>query len=665
MGRWFERFIWLVCGLILVYIAAASAATGSFSPDCFYNTGKSDDIYPMFLQLYWGGVDVDTEDGLSTISEDTAWKNIQITPKTWKYVVIDSSIANTETLTISLQACDGEWNTLASQEFELTGGKEIFSYELPKCENLALRIYNQQGAKFCLRKMQFRKKLVLINKKRAVFAGALAFVLYAGISLGAVILKKKKKIDVLAPAKKVGYQCFVYYIRFIECIADGIYTIAGKWITKRKKSVLSIIRIFVFAVWLLAEIFLLGFGMRSKVIPFHYLAAVITLAVFILTSLEEHPDKLQWNNKLVYSWVSFSAVMVLSGLIVCKKWPGIGLLFLTIYAIWFFIWGNQEHPCLILKDMAVSLKIVFWFTAVLSVFGRAYDVALPYGGIYRNQNAFAAFLVLLLAVEFAQLCHLFSGTQYPLIRGLWMSGELCLMLFFMYRTQSRGGNFAGMVLLLLFVIHLFVKDRFMRGKKLLFLAQTAALLFPVSWGIESMMLSVQAVFPARIEYTIAEEEEKPIFEDSYAGGELVAAADTNPVFSNINLKLDIWSNGRVAIWETYIRNFNLWGHRYREQINGSYMHPHNSLIHMAYLYGIFALVPYCAMWYMIFLCGIQYARRREAYSFFPVALAGGFFCMAFIDTLEGPFAIEIWIVVYLVIGVLFNTGGEKYEDTTV
>lgn len=655
MESFVKKIVWLMAGMIWVYIAAASAATGSFHAESFYDAGQVDEVYPLTLQTERPGLLYQNPgDDFFTVTEDYAIEAIHITKRNWKYIVLDTSLFNRDVLTLDMTACDENWNAQKTQRLEVKGGEEVFSYELPKCRNLLLAISGQKGVKFQFHHLQFRMKLFSADKKKMAIAGILALMLYICLSAAAVWLKKKQKLDLFRLVKIAADRCFSCYLRLIAGASDLLYRLAENSVCKWDARLKSAIRIILMAFWIFAEILLRGMGMRLKAMAFHYILAVMVPIVFSLTALEKRPQKPAWKHTLAQAWFWLSVIMTISGLLVPKRWPCIGVLFLFVYGIWFLIWGSMQKPCQILADVCLALKAVFWTTVILSVFGRTYTPGQPYAGMYVNQNVFAAFLILIMAVNLSQLYHLYAKQEKPFLRSILLGAELCLMFFFLISTQSRIGLMTGVGVLLIF----FLKTK----RRLVFLLQLLFLFLPVSFLADWTFLHVQQAFPYRIEYAKADLEE-PVFQDTFVFGEIVNASESqeNWKLTEGTVTLDNLASGRITLWKAYIRKFNLWGHRYRERINGVFVHSHNAFSYMIYLYGILSLIPYAVMWMMIFVRSSEFAKRTRPYSFFPLALASGFFIHAMIDTLEEPFSMESWIIVYFIIGILFQ--GESKKQT--
>ncbi|MCI9416127.1 MAG: hypothetical protein HFI82_01775 [Eubacterium sp.] len=665
MEKLLKKIVWLMGGLLLAYVAVATAATGSFQTDCFYGGGEMDEILPLTLQGEWPGLSYQNpNDAFFTVTEDNAYESLVITKKKWKYVAIDISHLNSDTLTLHLMACDEAWNAIEAQTIEAKNGKEIFTYNLPKCKNLIVSIPNQKGKQFRFNSLQFRKKLVLFNRRNAAAAGIVVIFSYAAFTIVIVVLKKKRKIDILLPFRRAGERCVMCYFWYVEKAAGVIYVCKNRLSGRDCAAFGSALRIISLAAWILAEIFMRGYGLRTEVIPFHYLAAAVVMFLFCITTVKQRPQKPFWNHPLIYAWFWLSVIMTLSGIFVQKKWPGIGLLYLFVYAVWFYIWGNSKKPYRILADISYALKIVFWITTIISVFARTYIPRMAYSGIYKNQNVFVSFLIMILAIDLSQVKNMFLKKERNVTLWMCLSLELSLILFFLLGTKSRGGLLTGMIVILLWMAHLLRGGSANRKRAVFFMLQTAVLLFPVSYAAEHTFLYVQSAVPARIEYAAANPEDERILDDTYTGGEPVYAEEnegTQMVSAIPRKSLDGLTSGRITLWKSYIRKMNLWGHFNKEIINGVATHSHNAFMYTAYLYGILALIPYFVMWCTIFSRGRRYAKTAVPYSFMPLALTAGFFVQAMTDTLEEPFSVESWIIVYIVIGILFSLDSEKGE----
>lgn len=667
MEKLLKKAVWLIGCMLVTFTASAVAATGSFHPECFYDAGAIDEIYPFFLQQEWTGAAYQNPaDDYFTVSEDAASKIVSVTMKKWNHIVLDISHLNTDRLALELTALDENFHPVKTQRIEARGGEEIFPCELPKCKNLMLGINGQKGARFLINKLQFRKRLFETDKKKMAFAGILAIVFYTGTSAAVYVLKKKKGMDVFLPLKKAEETCFELYFSAVGRAADFLYGRIGICLQGADGRILSAVRIFLLSAWILLEIFMRGNGTRTNSILLHYVLAILVLLVFTVTSFDGPPQRQPWKHTLAYAWIWLSLIMIFSNLFAPKKWPWIGLLFLTAYALWFWVWGSRKNPGQILADISCSLKIVFWITTILSLFGRTYISGVPYSGIYRNQNVFVSFLVMVLAVDLAQARNLFLENGAQTLRSLSISAELCLVLFFLVSTQSRGGMLTGIALVSLCFLRGDCKKTAGSRKKIIFFLQILLLFFPVCHAAEKTILKVQEIFPYRLAYQteLTAKEEDPVLEEIHFGrGDVVYAGESeNHLLDSFRAKsLDALTSGRVTLWKTYIRKLNLIGHYNKENTNGMAVHSHNAFTYMAYLYGILALIPYFVMWWSLFGRAGRYARGGFSYGFLPLALSCGFFIQAMTDTLESPFSVESWIIVYIVIGVLFGKDAEKRE----
>ena len=72
MKKALKGFVWVLLGILSAFVFAASAATGGFHPECFYDTGNVEDIYPFTLQQERPGlVYQNGADDFFTVTEDS------------------------------------------------------------------------------------------------------------------------------------------------------------------------------------------------------------------------------------------------------------------------------------------------------------------------------------------------------------------------------------------------------------------------------------------------------------------------------------------------------------------------------------------------------------------------------------------------------------------
>lgn len=677
MKKVIQRSTWFLTGLVLAYIVAASIASRGVYPDCFYNCGVVEEIPDNLINAWINGLAYENPgDNFLTVTDENAALYIYVTKKKWNYIIIELQHLNKKKMDISLLACDENWNIDKVQPLQLQSGKNILEYHLPKCKNVIIAIDHQIGTKFQITQVQFREKLITVSKKAAAIGGFVSFIVYLGISIAYSFLKRKKKIDIFRPVKIAFRSIFEIYMKCLCQITNFLWKKIGTHIRNQNSVIKRWIRIYSLGIWLLVEIFIRGYGLRSKIIPFHYIAAIVVLTLFLITALEEPWKKVSWKNP-VYNWFLLSILMTISGLFASKKWPCTGILFLTVYGLWFMVWNHMRFPEIILADIIFALKLVFWITLIISAFGREYTPNMSYSGIYINRNVYSIFLIMILAANLSQLQNILLVDKYYTIKSIALCAETSLLFFLLFRTQSRGGVISAFALLCMLAFNFKqVKDRQKIKYKVLIVLQIFLFCIPVSYGTEKAILSIQAHFLPRLAYPITanscEYDKIPFLAsdecaraaslsiwdipgERHDTTDFVYAAETaNHLIQPFYAKtLDSFSSGRISIWKAYLRTLNLWGHYNKEKINGISSHAHNGLIHIAYLYGIFSVIPYCAMWLSLFLRGTALARQQHLYHSFPILLAVGFFCYSMVDALEEPFSNEYWIIMYLVIGFLF------------
>lgn len=663
MKKFIKVFVWLSIGLLMAYVAGASFASGELNIQCFYDAGEADDLQPDILQLSEQGFEyASPEDELFTVTSDVARKYLGVTFEKWNYIIFDIKVAKSETIDLTLTAFNKNWETLGNQNIQLKNGKNCVSYELPPCNFIFLEMNGQMGKQVMFRQIQFREKLFAANVKAGMWGALGVFGAYILISIYCLILLKKRKPVIVYKVKNFVKGIYSQYMKIQYRSSVLLYEILGK----RKIPFRRSLRIVSLGSWIFIEIIMRGYGLRSELIWFHYLMAIIVLFIFAVTLLEAYPKPVKWDTTLFYAWFILGIVMIVSSLMVEKKWPWVGILFLTMYGLFYFVWGNVKRPHEVLREICYSLKIVFWITTIISVFAREYVVNQPYSGIYKNQNVFTSFLIMMLAINLTQIINIFGRKRYVFYKNLLLCIENCIILFFIYRTESRGGLLTGMILMLLFLVHFFRVSIRRKNWRWILCIQMIILIFPVFYVCELTYIKVQSISPFSITYEVAQKEE-----DVYAGDfkvenkDIVYAGEGTHLVESLGAKtFGAFTSGRTVIWKRYIRDFNLFGHYNKEYIGGLSMHSHNAFLYMIYLYGILSIIPYCVMWIMLFYQATIFQKRRFSYSFLPKILLAGFFVQAMTDTLEEPFSMESWIIAYIVMGILFIRNTKRNERTT-
>lgn len=89
----------------------------------------------------------------------------------------------------------------------------------------------------------------------------------------------------------------------------------------------------------------------------------------------------------------------------------------------------------------------------------------------------------------------------------------------------------------------------------------------------------------------------------------------------------------------------LWGHRRK---------PHNSILGIAYTYGVFAAVPYIIMLIATIERTFRYSRRNMKYSSVPFYVCLSLIMMSLSDNVEQPFVWLPWIGLYFMMGIVFD-----------
>ena len=107
---------------------------------------------------------------------------------------------------------------------------------------------------------------------------------------------------------------------------------------------------------------------------------------------------------------------------------------------------------------------------------------------------------------------------------------------------------------------------------------------------------------------------------------------------------------------------NLIGHGKRVEAWGRGRQAHNSIIAIAYRYGIFAAVPYLIMLVAAIARTYRYSKRKGAYASIPFYVCLSSILMSLADNVEQPFIWLPWMGLYIMMGICF--GEDRMTDHT-
>lgn len=279
-------------------------------------------------------------------------------------------------------------------------------------------------------------------------------------------------------------------------------------------------------------------------------------------------------------------------------------------------------------------------------------------GIFINPNTFANYLVVVAAVLAADVTDMLLRERR---KGMALDCTGLLAVFvFLWKTQTRGAMIAIVAIMILAGWYLVLEKR-KQGYRLLgkWILYMALLLVPVkgglSWGIANI--------PVKLGTTVIMEKDyaPPVVDGNSSLSMKVYAAEIGSKIGQSRIwqslkgdSLEEISSGRTVYWLAYVRDMNFWGHENRATVSGLFRDSHNSLLAIAYRYGVFAFIPYFILWVYSIIYGVRYFDfRRHPYGSLPLCLCVGYMIVSLVDAVEQPYINIIWFAMYFILGILF------------
>lgn len=397
---------------------------------------------------------------------------------------------------------------------------------------------------------------------------------------------------------------------------------------------------------------------------------IIILSLFSIPKSD--PAKVViWKNPLVNCYFIFWIMTCISDFIVSKYLPFYGYIMISIMGFLFYIWSksNTEDTMHILCS---SIEIIYLLNIVYCFLFQPYT-GYRYVGAYNNPNPYAFFLTI---CGIAIACQLEYYLKHKSIRKRTLfryTIELCLLLFFLFLTQSVTSFFALTIAGLFWIIRNFKYITSYYHHRLLHILFAFVICMPVitvcaNWIVRNTPIQLAASNDFMTQYVSM----------PFHFGTTVNAATNDPALSSTRIFDKLFSSnsistlltGRNYYYMGYLRNMNLFGHYYRPTMyglgNAAGSYAHNGFLSVAYTYGVYTVIPY---FFMLFYYG-KYAFRyyknnqNSRYAFFPLGIFIVFFIENLSDNVDTPFHWIVWFIFTFTMGLLFQNPEQKPTQNT-
>lgn len=643
-----------VMGFILSMSVSIMLIGGSFSLDCFYNRGQVSDAYGMDLELPGNNMVFQNGKHYWTITSDTADKMIMFDVGKWNYLILDVVHLCPKQVDASLVLCFGTEET-AHKEVTLLPGKNIIDLNGEKFDNLILYMENAQGTEIGIKSAQVREQLDSVSGKKFWSITILVFLFYLAsfhIFLKVVWKKKKEK-------NEDGGYLLNLYLKVQEMIYLHMQKKSNALSLKQKSN----IRVAIFLLMILYTTMIRNAGkirLRSFSDLF-FAIAFISLAFF---SVERIPQKSYICKSMWGSFCLFYLLTCVSDFFVAKRIPYIGYVFLFAISLFYYAWGKMRKPEQILKELVWTIQISFGVCMIFCVFCRPLIQGARYSGCFTNPNIFASYLVPVAVAWLTCVEEYMRGHTHKKWKVCLYGAEGCAIVYFLWKTQSRGALLACLVSGILFLLRLWKirVDVHQIKKALQILTTLLVVCVPVMAGMEWMLWNV----PGKLHTEVVFQKDMTMaYEEGDSGSiftETVQASQSRFVQRLKAGSLDAFTSGRITVWKAYLRKMNLWGHEFREDISGvKDQASHNMVIEIAYRYGVLAVAAFVVLWGFIFMRLWKGLEERKMFSFAPAGWLVSYVVLAMLDILEQPWIYIAWVLAYTVMGYWMTDGGNEND----
>lgn len=642
---------WGIIGIITTFSICAMILTDGFSlKQPLYNCG---DIYEISNSIYKSDITQEKgyqeKTGKVILDKGEYVYSLSIAGKRnkWNYFCLTLDECNVD---LKCEVFYENWkkNTIKREKkiYNLDEGLNIFKVPKNSFNSIVVRIKGEAGTSFIVKKIELRELKPLSNFKKVFNMSPLFFLGYTLISGILIYCWNKNRI-----------KCYLY--SWIE-VLQGIYLLITEQfkriISPLSKPTRSWMRRFGFLF-----IFLYNVGVEISQtyydkFKYHLVVYIFLLLIIAIASIESNISKKNWNNPLVRGWIILGIMMCISDFLIPKDFRFWGYALIIAIGFYNFIWNNMKDPTELLQDFVWAVHIFLGLILCFCLLFRPETENIRYSGISKNPSIFALYLSTIWAV--------ILGTLENKIRlhRHWLSIlitilEGCAVLTLLWKSQSAGPILCvGLLAFIwLFKIHLYLK----KEKKQIILAKIILIVMLCIIPVYSSITYGLNHIPQTLDTEVVFEGESPIAKKSY--GTVAYAADIGEKlkntrlgekFSNTNISGIV--SGRNYYWKAYLRNMNLVGHEERPVMWGHRRKPHNSIIGMAYNYGVFTAIPYVIMLIAVIERTFRYSKKNIPLASVPFYVCFTSILMSLSDNVEQPFVWLPWIGLYFLMGIVFD-----------
>ena len=388
---------------------------------------------------------------------------------------------------------------------------------------------------------------------------------------------------------------------------------------------------------------------------YYMMPCVMGMLVIALLCWERPLRRLNWNNKLVISWLCLWSMAIISDLIVAKRYMFMGYVMIFVFGFLFFMWGNMKERERLLKNFIRGVEWSFLPNLIFCYLFRPYQPLYRYSGSTLGPGYFGMYLLFVWMAFLSEL-------EFDIRKKFSLGKDLCYIFLLgicadlLWRTQTMSALVPVALTTLIFSFKLW---RHRREVGILGFA-IYLVLFGVGYLIDGYCIYH---IPRQVNSEIRFENDiyvEPVTDRPFT---LTVMAEeekaTNRILEKLqkSTSLETLTTRRTLYWKAYLREMNFWGHKNNAHFLGEGHMPHNGLIAVMYRYGIFVSVPYLLMLLYGFCYTWRYFRRHlseDRYSYFIMANTISCYLLILVENIELPFCWVWWYGLYFVMGIYFD-----------
>lgn len=563
----------------------------------------------------------------------------------WKYLYFDIQDMDVEAVRCKLTFMNiSKGKDVYWKEVILEKGMNKIVLTGQNFDCIEIKGIEAESCNLIVRNVQLREKEKMFPEIKDYIICIIVFVFYI---IGTLFLYKIIR-------KKQMYIC-------IDILQDIYVTVGNFFICVPRKlssDVRSRLRVLLLITWMTVMITTgnLKKYWSGNCYKYNLIFCLCIIFLIAVLMIEKKLKKISWNRQIVFCWAVMSVLMCISEIFYVKRFLMTGYVNLFLLGFFYFVWNNMENQKQFIAEIMSALKILFLFSVIFCLLFRPYlkEQGYDYAGPTWNPNIFIMFLIPVLVVFLSEIIEAIqSKKKWKGIIAIFQTG-ICIS--FIRLCASR----MGMILLLFFgvVFLIFLKRNVLEKKQMV----KAFLIFSISlivfvpvhlimeWGVIHLpaLVGHEVEFPAEgIKISKAENQfTVQAAENEYWYDKVVYDTRVTKVLAVRNM-----------FWMGYLRKMNFLGHEYMPVFWGTLRLAHNGVLAFAYMYGVLIIMPYIFLY--LNSVGLSFIKMvsekgNKGYAFFAFGVfVTAFFFMVEENIEQRPFLVTIWILFYLMLGILF------------